>query len=385
MSTAPRELVETRPASQAGAGSGTAAPTVAQHRGAGPRPAGSAGVVRAAVRRFLDAAAVECGTVAVACSGGADSLALAAGAVHHGRLTVHALVVDHGLQPGSAAVAAAAADQLTALGCAEARVLAVDIGATANVEAAARTARYAALAAARPHPQALVLLGHTLDDQAETVLLGLARGSGPRSIAGMRELDPPWGRPLLGVRRADTRAACAALGLTPWEDPHNADPRFRRARLRAEALPLLEDVLGGGVAPALARTAAQLREDCDTLDALAATLLAAAVLQDEDVASSRLERHGVTSSAAAPRCRDVAVAALAAAPVGVRRRAVRRWLLAGGVTGLTDGQLRTVDALVDPARWHGQGAVALPGRLEAYRDAGRLRLRPHVGAPRTRA
>ncbi len=135
-------------------------------------------------------------------------------------------------------------------------------------EAAARTARYAALDAARDG--APVLLAHTLDDQAETVLLGLGRGSGSRSIAGMRPYDPPWCRPLLGVRRAVTRAACAELGLTPWQDPHNADRRFTRVRLRAEVLPLLEDVLGGGVAEALARTAAALREDTDTLDDLAA-------------------------------------------------------------------------------------------------------------------
>ena len=115
-----------------------------------------------------------------------------------------------------------------------------------------------------------MLLAHTLDDQAETVLLGLGRGSGPRSIAGMRPYDPPWCRPLLGVRRAVTHGACAELGLTPWHDPHNADPRFTRVRLRTEVLPLLEDVLGGGVAEALARTAAALREDAEVLDDLAA-------------------------------------------------------------------------------------------------------------------
>ncbi|HEY0637582.1 MAG TPA: tRNA lysidine(34) synthetase TilS, partial [Pseudonocardiaceae bacterium] len=215
----------------------------------------TAAVVRRAVRRFLERHQVT--RVAVACSGGADSLALAEAAVRHGA-EVHGLVVDHGLQAGSASVAARAAEQLTALGCAKAAVLTVPVDATANIEAAAREARYRALDAARPDAAALVLLGHTLDDQAETVLLGLGRGSGARSLAGMRELDPPWGRPLLGVRRADTVAACAELGLRPWQDPHNADPRFRRVRLRAEVLPLLEDVLAGGVAPALARTAAQL-------------------------------------------------------------------------------------------------------------------------------
>ena len=360
-------------------------------------------LVRGAVRRFLDSAAVECGVVAVACSGGADSLALAEATVHCGRLGVYGLVVDHGLQPGSAAVAARAAEQLTALGCAKVQVLRVDVPGSANVEAAARTARYAALDAARPHPDALVLLGHTLDDQAETVLLGLGRGSGPRSIAGMRELDPPWGRPLLGVRRADTVAACASLGLAPWVDPHNTDPRFRRVRLRTEVLPLLEDVLAGGVAPALARTAAQLREDCDALDTLAAELLTRARAAVPTSAPTRAAAAPAPTAAPspapygdappAPRGDDVTfppldgddvtsspnddgasldVAVLARAPVAVRRRAIRTWLLRGGVTDLTDGHLRAVDALVDPARWRGQGAVALPGGRRASRTAGRL-------------
>lgn len=317
-------------------------------------------VVRRAVSRFLSAVLGRVGSVeaiVVACSGGADSLALAEATVRDGRLTVHGLVVDHGLQSGSAEVAVRAAEQLAALGCAAVRVLPVPVTAVANIEAAARAARYAALEAARPVPDALVLLGHTLDDQAETVLLGLGRGSGARSIAGMRELDPPWARPLLGVRRADTVAACRDLGLTPWTDPHNTDPRFRRARLRSEVMPLLEDVLAGGVAPALARTAAQLREDCDALDAFADTLLAAAV----EAAAG----HGL------------AVATLSAAPPAVRRRAVRAWLLASGVPRLSDAQLRSVDALVDRQRWRGQGAVALPGDREVSREAGRLVLDPH--------
>ena len=114
-----------------------------------------------------------------------------------------------------------------------------------------------------------MLLAHTLDDQAETVLLGLGRGSGPRSIAGMRPCDPPWFRPLLAERRSVTHAVCAELGLPAWDDPHNHDRRFTRVRLRSEVLPLLEDVLDGGVAEALARTAAALREDTDALDGLA--------------------------------------------------------------------------------------------------------------------
>ena len=115
-----------------------------------------------------------------------------------------------------------------------------------------------------------MLLGHTRDDQAETVLLGLGRGSGPRSIAGMRRREGRYLRPFLDLDRATTERACAALGLPVWHDPHNVDPSFRRVRLRREVLPLLEDVLGGGVAAALARTADLLRADVDALDHLAA-------------------------------------------------------------------------------------------------------------------
>jgi tRNA(Ile)-lysidine synthase len=226
-------------------------------------------------------------------------------------------------------------------------VTAAGVGTAGGPEAAARTARYAALAAARG--DRAVLLGHTLDDQAETVLLGLGRGSGPRSIAGMRPVDGPWLRPLLGVRRDATRAACAAEGLPVWDDPHNADPRFTRARLRAEVLPLLEDVLAGGAAPALARTAELLRADLDALDELAAAVTAATV------------RDGT-----------VAAAALAAHPAAVRTRVLRAWLRAAGVTTATSAQLSAVDALV--ADWHGQGEVALPSGLVAHRASGKLLL-----------
>jgi tRNA(Ile)-lysidine synthase len=227
----------------------------------------------------------------------------------------------------------------------------VEVGGPGGTEAAARRARYAALRAARPHPAAPVLLGHTLDDQAETVLLGLGRGSGARSMAGMRAWDPPWSRPLLGVRRAVTVAACAALDLPVWDDPHNVDPRFTRVRLRHEVMPLLEDVLAGGVAAALARTAAQLREDDDALDALATALVAEA--RDGD--ALRLEP-------------------LAAAPPAVRRRVLRAWVSASAVTTLTEVHLRAADVLA--AHGPDRGGVALPGGLELVRERGRLLLRP---------
>ena len=311
--------------------------------------------VRRAVRQFLLAHPDETGIVAVACSGGADSLALAAATVHCAAtldLEVHGLVVDHQLQPGSAQVAHTAVTTLHRLGCPRAQVVQTTVDGPGGPEAAARRARYAALRAAAP-PGALVLLGHTLDDQAETVLLGLGRGSGPRSVAGMRELDPPWGRPLLGVRRAVTAAACAALGLTPWTDPHNSDPRFQRVRLRTEVLPLLEDVLAGGVAAALARTAEQLREDLDVLDEQAGDVLAAA-----------------SASPGASSAVDLDVAVLAQAPAALRRRVLRRWLLDAGVIELTDAHLRAADDLI--GRWSGQGALRLPGALELVRVQGRL-------------
>lgn len=302
----------------------------------------------------------------MACSGGADSLALAAATVHcAGRLSlaVHGLVVDHQLQPGSARVGQTAAQALRQLGCTAVQILPTTVDGPGGPEAAARRARYAALREAAP-TGALVLLGHTLDDQAETVLLGLGRGSGPRSIAGMRELDPPWGRPLLGVRRAVTAAACAALDLTPWVDPHNADPRFQRVRLRTEVLPLLEDVLAGGVAQALARTARQLQEDLDVLEEQACGLLAAA-RRFPHWDPSADPRSGVGSDVA-----DLDVAALAQAPAALRRRVLRRWLLDTGVVELTDAHLCAADDLI--GRWSGQGALRLPGGLELVRAQGRL-------------
>ena len=327
--------------------------------------------MRAAVRRFLTAEDIvgwvdRTGTVAVACSGGADSLALAAATAHCAErlgLAVHGLVVDHQLQPGSARVAQSAAQLLRQLGCTVVRVLRTTVDGPGGPEAAARRARYAALREAAP-VGALVLLGHTLDDQAETVLLGLGRGSGPRSVAGMRELEPPWGRPLLGVRRAVTAAACAALDLAPWVDPHNADPRFRRVRLRTEVLPLLEDVLAGGVAQALARTAGQLQEDLDVLEGQACGLLAAARLDPRGGPGSD------TGSNVDSPVADLDVAALAQAPAALRRRVLRRWLLDAGVAELTDAHLRAADDLI--GRWSGQGALRLPGAFELVRAQGRL-------------
>lgn len=304
--------------------------------------------VRHAVRDWI-AVHAPGSELVVALSGGADSLALTAAAAAEAD-TVHALVVDHRLQDGSDRVADAAATRAVALGCASANVVAVEVSGPGGMEAAARSARYSALDGARRGLP--VLLGHTLDDQAETVLLGLARGSGGRSIWGMSPFDAPWGRPLLGVRRAVTHQACAELGIEPHEDPHNSSPDFVRVRLRTEVLPLLEDVLGGGVAGALSRTAAQLREDGAVLDTIAAGLVARVVVDNE-----------------------VVITEIAGEVAAIRRRVLRSWLQEQGATGLMDLQLRAVDNLI--GRWKGQGGVAVGGgtpnaRLVVRRRRGRL-------------
>ncbi|MCJ0904533.1 tRNA lysidine(34) synthetase TilS [Rhodococcus sp. ARC_M6] len=304
--------------------------------------------LRLAVRAWLRLYRPQ-GSVCVGLSGGADSLALTAAAVAEAE-SVDAVIIDHRLQEGSGDVARAAADQARALGVRSVQVLAVDVDGRGSLEAAARDARYRALDSARGDLP--VLLGHTLDDQAETVLLGLARGSGGRSIQGMQAFDDPWGRPLLGVRRSVTRAACVDLSITPWEDPHNTNDEFTRVRLRHEALPLLEEILGGGVAEALARTAAQLRDDGEVLDEHAATVLGHVVVDG-----------------------GVEVATLADSASAIRRRALRSWLRDRGAKALTDKQLRAVDALVTD--WRGQGGVAIGGgtpeaRLVVVRRRGRL-------------
>lgn len=229
--------------------------------------------VRRGVRGVL-APLVPGDVVLVACSGGPDSLALLAATVVEARapgVRVIGVTVDHGLQEGSADQAARVVAQMAALGADETAAARVDVDpAGLGPEAAARRARYAVLEQMREHfGAALVLLGHTRDDQAETVLLGLARGSGARSLAGMRRGYDHYARPLLDVARDDTIAACLADGLDFWDDPHNHDPGYARVRVRTRVLPVLEAELGPGVAAALARTADQVRDDVEALDDLA--------------------------------------------------------------------------------------------------------------------
>ncbi|MFB8146035.1 tRNA lysidine(34) synthetase TilS [Microbacterium sp. NPDC056003] len=324
-----------------------------QHR-PGLDPAVAA--VRLAVRRAL--AGLEPGSaVVVALSGGADSLALAAATAFEAPklgLAAVAVTVDHGLQDGSADAASAAAAAAEALGL-EARVVRVEVAGEGGPEAAARDARYRALRdAAREAGAAAVLVGHTLDDQAETVLLGLARGSGGGSLQGMPAAGTLDGvvllRPLLEVRRATTRAACAAEGIEPWEDPHNADPRFARVRVRETVLPVLEAELGPGIAEALARTAAQLREDAEAFDEMIDETI-------EDIVEHA--EAGIS----------VSVAALAANPAALRGRIIRHVVASEFHQSLTRGQTLEVARLVTD--WSGQGPIDLPG-CRARRVGGRI-------------
>ena len=324
--------------------------------------------IRREVRRHLAALAQAAEgsdaagpTAIVALSGGADSLALAAATAFEApKLGVRAIavVVDHGLQAGSMDVAAAARAQAEALGL-EARVVRVEVGADGGPEAAARDARYAALAAAADAAEAsAILLGHTLDDQAETVLLGLARGSGARSLAGMAPVSGPFRRPFLGLRRAETEGACADQGLPIVVDPTNEpDGPWRRAdggplrrvAVRHQAIPALEEALGTGVIPALARTADMLRADADHLDAEAEHWF---LQHREEVGRNRLRADELAQLGDALRTRVI-------------RRAIMEAVGAGLYGEVSRKHVKAVDSLV--THYRGQGTADLPGGTKAMR------------------
>lgn len=312
--------------------------------------------------------------VLVALSGGADSLALAAATALEAKASgvrAGAVIIDHGLQQGSEEVAALAAAQAEALGLSPVTVrrVSVDDGlgsATGGTEAAARNARYEALSAvAHELGASCVLTAHTRDDQAEQVLLALARGSGTRSIAGIppaRELSRGvWlRRPLLAekwaVTRVITETACAELGLEPWSDPHNLDPKFARVRVRRDALPLLERQLGPGFSASLARSADLAREDADALDELAHGWLRGILeLNDTHVAEGSLP-----------------VKPLADLPSALRNRVLRIAALSHLGTQLSREHTLAVAALVGD--WKGQGPIEVPGGT-VKRDAGHLLFR----------
>lgn len=335
--------------------------------------------VRRAVREAL--AALDGPMVLAAVSGGADSLALAAALAAEADaagVRAGAVIVDHGLAEGSAQVAARAAGQCRALGLDPVEVAAVEVERTsAGLEADARRARYAALDAAAEqmargmvdpagdpkgpggaHDGVVILLGHTRDDQAEQVLLGLARGSGARSLAGMPARRGRYLRPLLTVDRATTESACAAWELTPWRDPMNDDPGYARVRARRALLDLERD-LGPGIAEALTRSADQLRADADHLDHLAEAAAAPFI--------RGISPSPVTAEYIEPTEGGIAVDDLLALPAAIRTRAWRRLLIAAGAPAgrLTARHVAACDALLTAYR--GQGPLHLPGPLHVSR------------------
>ena len=310
-----------------------------------PRLSPAIADTRRAVRAVLPADEL----VLVALSGGPDSLALAAATAFEAAGRAGAVIVDHGLQAGSAAIAEIAADQARALGLDPVVVVRVEVGADGGPEAAAREARYRALSeAAQAAGARAVLLGHTLDDQAETVLLGLARGSGATSLQGMESVSGLYRRPLLGIRRSVTEQACVDAGLTPWNDPQNSDPAFTRVRVRQTVLPLLESELGPGIAEALARTAEQLREDASALDHFAEEI----VEELADIAEAGI---------------SLPVSALASNPPALRQRLIR--LAVQGEFHLSLSRQHTLEVARLVTDWHGQGPLDLPG-LVVRREGG---------------
>lgn len=324
-----------------------------------PGPSRAVADTRRAVRAVLaELADAEPGAlVLVACSGGADSLALAAATAFEAprlALSAGAVVVEHGLQAGSATVALDAAHTLRAVGLAPVVVRPVTVPCTGDgPEADARAARYAALdAVADEHDASRVLLGHTMNDQAEQVLLGLARGSGARSLAGMPARRGRYLRPFLGLARETTQSACRDQQLTFWDDPQNADPAFTRVRAR-QALADLEDDLGPGVTAALARTAAQLREDAQVLEQLACEA-----------------HHALKVAAQRKGVGGIEVTGLHSQPRAIRTRVWRLLAIeAGSPPGqLTAAHVEAMDALL--TRWHGQGPVHLPGAIAVTRAEG---------------
>ena len=318
-----------------------------------------------AVRNAVEAACADIADgafVLVACSGGPDSLALAACAAWVGErrgIQVGAVIVDHGLQTASAEIADEAAAACRAFGLDPVVIERVQVGTAGGPESAARDARYSALTSiAESLSAAAVLLGHTREDQAETVLLRLARGSGARSLAAMAPVNGMWRRPMLDVPRAVVHECaaeeCARIDVAPWQDPHNADPSYSRVRVR-EALPLLAETLGEGVIRGLSRSAQLLRDDADALDAWAMVEIGTHVLD------------------AQPGC-SIDVTALESMPRAIRTRIYKVMCERCGATELDAGHIAGIDELI--TRWHGQGILNLPGRVNAARKYGRLSVWP---------
>jgi tRNA(Ile)-lysidine synthase len=309
--------------------------------------------IRNAVKPHL--ARLEAGDVLlVAVSGGADSLALASAVLKESKefaLTPVAVTIDHQLQNGSGAQAEKVVEQLKEMGYEKVICKKVVVTTESGLEAGARDARYQALSACASEEKATkVFLGHTRDDQAETVLLGLARGSGTRSLSGMAIENGIYLRPLLQITREETVTACKEIGVEPWNDPHNGNTEFSRVRVRTQVLPIMEAELGPGISAALSRSASILRDDADALDAIAEIEISRSDLANLD-------------------CDHLATLARA-----IRSRLLRAALYAAGAPSgsITADHLAGVEALV--TSWHGQGALSLPGGVKVERISGRLSL-----------
>ena len=309
--------------------------------------------IRLAVRAELtDLSAGD--TVLVAVSGGADSLALAAGLLTEAKekaIRPIAVIIDHALQPNSADVAMNTKAELAKAGYTNIEIKRIKVEITDGMEASARRARYAALNEIAESTNAVaIFLGHTRDDQAETVLLGLARGSGTRSLSGMAERIDKYRRPLLSITRSQTEAACKEVAIKYWNDPHNQSMEYARVRVREKVLPLMESEIGPGIADALTRSAKILRDDADALDQWAEE-----VLDEIDPI-------------------EIDIETLASLPRAIRSRVIRKAIyLAGAPSGsLSAEHLEPVEALV--TAWKGQGPVSLPGGVTVARISGRLSL-----------
>ena len=309
--------------------------------------------IRLAVRSELeDIAAGD--SVLVAASGGADSSALAAALLLECKtksIKVIALIIDHGLQKNSADVTHETKRTLTKNGYENIEIRRVTVEITDGLEASARRARYQALSdVANSHNAVAVFLGHTKDDQAETVLLGLSRGSGSRSLSGMAARVDRYRRPLLSITRAQTEAACEEAGIKFWQDPHNQSMEFTRVRVREVVLPTMEKEIGPGISDALARSAKLLRDDADALDYLSDEIFS--ILEPASLEVSKLESQ----------------------PRAIRTRILRRAIyLAGAPQGsLSAEHIEPVEALI--TAWKGQGPISLPGGVTVARISGRLSL-----------
>lgn len=320
-----------------------------------PRLHPSVAAARVAVRGTLQRLPTP-GPVIVACSGGADSLALAAATAFEAPRAATprsaiAVIVDHGWVPASREIAEQAAYACRGLGMDDAIVASLEPHPddTGGPEAEARDGRYRALSrVAGRLGAAAVLLGHTLDDQAETVLLRLARGSGTRSLAGMREQRGLFHRPFLGIRRSDTEQICSELCLTPWHDPANTDGSYTRVKVRRDVVPVLRAALGPGVDEALARTADLAAADADYLDDLAAREAREILATTSDSVQAQ-------------------VSALQQLPTAMLTRVVRLAIIESGApdSRVTFAHVRAVCDLIRD--WSGQGRINLPAGFAVRR------------------